>query len=353
MKIAQYINQELRDGRNLLAFSGGVDSSALYFLLRKSGISFDVAMVDYGLRKQSELEVSYAKMLCFLDSKKFFLHKEPYFKSDFENTARKVRYAFFEKIIKKEGYTHLILAHQLNDALEWFLMQFTKGTSIYNCAMQDFYQKKNGVSYVLVRPLLEVCRDEIVEYLRQNKIFYFEDYSNFSFAHKRNYFRQNFSNILMRDFKSGIAFTLKNLRENALESLLQEMDIFTLECGEICVFKGVDVILLEQIHRACKMCGVLLSKRELGEIKKVESKDFSMIFKHKISIERSRELIFIAHLKGDRKDIIPKNVRENYRVLKIPKYFRVALYRAKNQNKEQEILRVIQKLIQDKKRDSV
>ena len=45
---------------NLLAFSGGVDSSALFFILLENNIPFDICIVDYGLREQSKLEVEYA-----------------------------------------------------------------------------------------------------------------------------------------------------------------------------------------------------------------------------------------------------------------------------------------------------
>ena len=133
--------EDLKAGKNLLAFSGGVDSSALYFLLKSYGIPFDVAIVDYGIRRQSALEVSYARNLCFMDNKQCFVKEVQKIQGNFENEARKVRYAFFESLIKAQGYTHLILAHQLNDALEWFLMQFCKGTSLERMQMSPKSQK--------------------------------------------------------------------------------------------------------------------------------------------------------------------------------------------------------------------
>ncbi|MDQ7068537.1 MAG: ATP-binding protein [Sulfurimonas sp.] len=53
----QYKNL-LQNRKNLLAFSAGVDSTALLFLLLENSISFDIAIVDYGLRLKSKDEVA-------------------------------------------------------------------------------------------------------------------------------------------------------------------------------------------------------------------------------------------------------------------------------------------------------
>ncbi|MDD6056371.1 MAG: tRNA lysidine(34) synthetase TilS [Helicobacter sp.] len=333
---------ELKKGRNLLAFSCGVDSSALYFLLKNGGICFDVAMVDYGIRKQSALEVSRAQNLCFLDSKKFFLHKSKRILSDFENNARAERYAFFETIIKQNGYDNLILAHQLNDALEWFLMQFCKGTSIFNCIMEKSYRKND--SYNIVRPLLEVSRAEILAYLQKNNIFYFNDFSNTSLKYKRNYFRANFSNRLIDEFKSGILFSLEQLRHNPLNEILQNLQVFSLSAGKFCVFKINEFYLLEQIQKASKLCGILLSKGQILEIKRVRDSNFSLFLQGKISIERSGDLIFIAYLYENVDLIMSKKMREFYRFLRIPKKFRKALELARISNQSQAILDKIKTL---------
>ena len=54
---------EIKNQKNLLAFSAGIDSSALFFLLIEKDIPFDIAIVNYNLRAQSNDEVSYAKEL--------------------------------------------------------------------------------------------------------------------------------------------------------------------------------------------------------------------------------------------------------------------------------------------------
>ena len=47
----------IKNSKNLLAFSGGVDSSALFFLLLNHKIDFDIAIVNYNTREQSKDEI--------------------------------------------------------------------------------------------------------------------------------------------------------------------------------------------------------------------------------------------------------------------------------------------------------
>ena len=54
--IKKEIKSLLKTKKNLLAFSAGIDSSALFFILLENGIEFDVAIVDYGIRKSSKYQ---------------------------------------------------------------------------------------------------------------------------------------------------------------------------------------------------------------------------------------------------------------------------------------------------------
>ena len=120
--IEKKIQTRLSSQKNLLAFSGGVDSSALFFLLLEKKIDFDIAIVNYHTRKQSDTEESYAKELADRHGKKCFTHHVRLDQNNFEAEARKVRYLFFDTLFKLHGYTNLITAHQLDDRFEWFLM---------------------------------------------------------------------------------------------------------------------------------------------------------------------------------------------------------------------------------------
>lgn len=327
--------ETLKKGRNLLAFSAGVDSSALYFLLRDNDISFDVAIVDYCVRDQSKLEIERAKTLCFWDNKKCFIKKAEPISKDFEHRARTIRYAFFEEIISAKNYQNLILAHQLNDAFEWFLMQFCKGSSLLK--MQGCYKRQGIVDYLVVRPLIKCLRFEILEYLKKQNIFYFEDFSNLESRFLRNTFRKNFSNPLLEHFKDGIAFSMEHLKEENIE-----VELFRIPSLEVfCVFRNGRI---EQIDKACKYCGILLSRTQRTILKDMLKKDsFSMVLQHKVSVEKLDNRIFVAPFKSHL-SATPKEFKEKYRKFKIPKRFRGFLEDARRKDKLELVLSVLKEI---------
>ena len=90
--------KKLKTGKNLLAFSGGVDSSALFFILLANDIKFDIAIVDYQLREQSKSEIKYAKELTKRYGKILYHKKANVPQNNFEHNARIFRYDFLKKL---------------------------------------------------------------------------------------------------------------------------------------------------------------------------------------------------------------------------------------------------------------
>ena len=102
----------IKNSKNLLAFSGGVDSSALFFLLLNHKIDFDIAIVNYNTREQSKDEIEYALNLAKEYKKEIFIKDVKLENSsNFEKNARDIRYIFFEQIIKE---TTLDTTFQIN-----------------------------------------------------------------------------------------------------------------------------------------------------------------------------------------------------------------------------------------------
>lgn len=98
MQIKDEILSLLKKGRNLLAFSYGSDSSALFRFLVQKKIDFDLVMINYKTRKNSDLEEQKAKELA-LEFHKIFIKSAPVIKGNFEKEARDFRYDFFEKFV--------------------------------------------------------------------------------------------------------------------------------------------------------------------------------------------------------------------------------------------------------------
>lgn len=308
----------IKNSKNLLAFSGGVDSSTLFFLLLNHKIDFDIAIVNYNTREQSKDEIDYALNLAKEYKKEIFIKDVKLENSsNFEKNARDIRYIFFEQIIKENSYETLITAHQLNDRLEWFLMQLSKGAGLVELfGIREFEEKKD---YKIFRPLLNVSKDELENYLKENKIKYFIDNSNIDEKYKRNYFRHNFSDKFLHEFKSGIKNSFSFL-EDDLNSLNLKLDpLITLE--ELEVFENLedDNLNLRVIDKSLKRRGVLISKKQRDEI--IKQKEITI--SHKINIAITQKYILIA---PKVEIILPKEFKEICRIQKIPQNMRAYIF---------------------------
>lgn len=305
--------------KNLLAFSGGIDSSALFFLLLNQNIPFDIAIVNYNVREQAKDEVEYAKELAKKYNKTVFIKNIKLENtSNFEKKARDIRYEFFEEIIEENTYETLITAHQLNDKVEWFLMQFTKGAGLNELiSFEEITQKNN---YQIFRPLLEISKEQLQNYLDQNKFKYFIDETNFDEKYRRNYFRKNFSNELLNQFQDGIKKSFKYL-QNDINSLRINTKAFLIE-KELEIFENQndDNINIRIIDLSLKKRGLLLTKAQRDEILKQKE----IVVSHKISISITSKYIYIAPYLNETMD---KKFKERCRVAKIPKNIRAYIFK--------------------------
>ncbi|MDD3056535.1 MAG: tRNA lysidine(34) synthetase TilS [Aliarcobacter sp.] len=308
----------IRNQKNLLAFSAGVDSSALFFLLLKQNIPFDIAIVDYNLRAQSKDEISYAKELVIKYNKKIFVQDVKLENnSNFEKTARDIRYKFFEEIISENSYENLITAHQLNDKLEWFFMQLSKGAGLVELiGFNEFEQKEN---YKIYKPLLNITKDELENYLETNNHRYFIDKSNFDEKYKRNYFRYTFSNKFLENFSSGVKKSFKYLQID-LDSLnIQNVPIKKIKELEIFLNQNDDNLNIRTIDLSLKKRGLILSNAQRNEILKQKEITISK----KINISILENYIWIA---PNCDEIMDKKSKESYRTNKIPKNIRAYIF---------------------------
>ncbi len=316
----------VNESKNLLAFSAGIDSTALYFLLLEKNIDFDIAIVNYNTRKESKNELRYAKDLAKKYNKKiFFKEVELESKSNFEKTARDIRYAFFEEIIQKHSYDILITAHQLNDKLEWFLMQLSKGAGLIELIGFNKIEKHN--TYDIYKPLLEISKDELKNYLDTNNTKYFIDSSNYEEKYKRNYFRHNFSDKFLNEYKDGIKNSFDYLQKD-INSLKFKSDSL-LKIQELEIFRNLqdENLNIRLIDLSLKKRGLLLSKAQREEI--LKQKKITISDKIVISIENDYIWICPKSL-----EVMDKKFKEKCRVLKIPINIRAYIKEKKIEFKE-------------------
>ncbi|BAF73136.1 tRNA lysidine(34) synthetase TilS [Sulfurovum sp. NBC37-1] len=309
--------KNLKNKKNLLAFSAGVDSSALFFLLIENNIRFDIAIVDYNIREQSKNELAHAKALA--KEHKLFCHtiQAPMFDTHFESKARKFRYKFFESLIQTEGYDNLITAHQLNDQLEWLLMRLTKGAGVSELiGLEPVTHREN---YTLVRPLLEYSKDELLIYLKENNHPYFIDESNIDVKYERNLFRKQFSDPLIAKYKEGIKRSFDYLRKDK-KSLEKDFEtIFTEKKLKIIKLHTISA-KIKAADLSLKELGYLLSAAQRQEI----AKEQTLVIGGEWVVEIQDDLLYIAPY---RTDSMPKEFKEQCRILKVPQKIRAYLFK--------------------------
>ena len=299
----------IKNKKNLLAFSAGIDSTALFFLLLENNIDFDIAIVDYNLREQSKQEVQYAKELAKRYNKRCYL--SIYDKDNFsEKSARDFRYKFFDTIITKYNYDILLTAHQLNDKLEWFFMQLSKGAGVFELIGLETISIRDN--YNIFRPLLELSKDELEDYLNRNNYKYFIDETNTDIRYKRNYFRKEFSNKFIKEYKDGVKNSMQYL-QNDIDSLTSLYNSFIYKDIYYAKFLKIDHnIMIRYIDQVLKKFGIMISKDTRDEILKQKE----IIVSKKIAISIIDNIIWIAPKLDNNMN---KKFKEKCRVLKIPK----------------------------------
>jgi tRNA(Ile)-lysidine synthase len=314
--IATHLVNELQKSSNLLAFSAGVDSTALFFLLVEAGVEFDLIMVDYNLRDQSKAEVAYAKHLCKIYKKELFLHETNIEKSsNLEKQARDIRYQFFDETITQEGYDFLLTAHQLNDRLEWFLMQLSKGSGVDGLMGMEEVSERSG--YKLLRPLLPYTKTRLRDYLITHNYHYFEDKSNDDQTLTRNYFRHNFSNRLIEEFGEGIERSFNYLDHE--RTLLDTLEILYNK-DEYYIISSTspyqDQIAIDKI---LKRLGLIISKAQRDEI--LRTKD--CVVSGQIAVVYQDDQIHIAPFI---EVVMEKEFKESMRIKRVPAKIRGYIY---------------------------
>ena len=308
----------LKDSKNLLAFSAGVDSTALFFILKDKDIDFDIAIVNYNIRDEAVYEVEYAKELANRYNKRLYIKDAPKFNSNFELKAREFRYNFFNEIIKSHNYNNLLTAHHLNDKLEWFLMRLSKGAGVLTLSGMQKFERRG--SFNIIRPLLDTTKDELISYLDKNSIKYFIDKSNFDTKYERNRFRP-IVNMLLKDSKDGYIRSFEFLQNDA--NIIKSG--FRLKYKE----KELRVIELNSIDFAqnalsyyLKELGYLISHKEQLLIKSQKSFVVGRVW----AVEMVDNLLYIAPYIDI---VIPKSDREKFRKAKIPPKVRSYIYSKK------------------------
>ena len=181
----------------VLALSGGVDSMVLFDLLKKVGFNIIIAHVNHHKREESLAEEKYIRSF----GEKFNTPVEvlDYFHEteNFQAEAHNHRYNFFYQVAIKYNASSIITAHHYQDNLETIVMNIIKGSNIYGYAGIKDITTYNDMT--VIRPLINVSKNDIYKYALENDITYFEDSSNASDDYLRNRIRHHVIPLLEKE----------------------------------------------------------------------------------------------------------------------------------------------------------
>ena len=184
----------------LVAFSGGADSRALFDIsakyCRENGSFFYAAHVNHGIRGDEAIRdrdfcISVARScpecrdIFVLDADVPKMAKES--GRGLELEARILRYEFFNNIMKEKNIEVLVTAHNADDNLETLIFNLTRGSG--GRGMRGIPRTRLFDGGIIVRPILDMTKSEILEYCRENSLEFVTDSTNECTDYSRNLIR--------------------------------------------------------------------------------------------------------------------------------------------------------------------
>lgn len=217
----------------LVAVSGGIDSMVLVDILEKLKFTFSIAHCNFQLRGEgSNLDAEFLKNYANQREIEIFIQEfdvKSYKESGNFSTqmaARNLRYDWFLKLKNQHSFDCSMTAHHLNDSLETFLINLSRGTGING--LKGIQSDQRG----LIRPLLPFSKSAILSYAQENNIQWREDVSNSSTDYVRNKIRHEIEPHLneihpnfLENFYQSLAYlhSEAQMLENHLDQLKKEI----------------------------------------------------------------------------------------------------------------------------------
>ena len=213
--------------RLLLAVSGGVDSVVLCELCHRAGYDFVIAHCNFQLRgEESERDEAFVKTLgdkygVEVLVKKFdtdtIAKKE---KKSIETTARDLRYEWFYELTdnrqptepcgqtidnRQDNLNWIVTAHHADDNIETSVMNFFRGTGI--AGVRGILPKQGKI----IRPLLFARRNELEEFVNDNRLLFVTDSTNLENDYTRNFFRNKILPQVAEVYPDALKNVLNNI----------------------------------------------------------------------------------------------------------------------------------------------
>lgn len=213
------------EAKVVVGLSGGADSSALLLVLHELGYDCHAVHCHFGLRgSEADRDLHHSKTLAErlgvkFESVKFDTYG--YMQQNgvsIEMACRELRYDYFEKLCSQIGADAIAVGHHKEDNVETVFLNLLRGSGLHG--LRGMLPRRGRV----IRPLLNVSKSEILDYLQERGVDYVEDTSNSCNDFKRNRLRNVVLPTLEEQFPGAIDAvneSILNLRKN--ETLYNEL----------------------------------------------------------------------------------------------------------------------------------
>ncbi|PHS64032.1 MAG: tRNA lysidine(34) synthetase TilS [Flavobacterium sp.] len=222
-KFNHHINEKfpfLKEKKILIACSGGLDSVVLTRLLKDLQFNISLAHCNFSLRGvESDGDEEFVEKLA--DKLSVPIFTKTFDTKTYANThkistqmaARDLRYEWFDELINNFNFDYLLTAHHLDDDLETFLINLSRGTGLRGLTGIPENNEK------IIRPLLNFTRQDLLKHAQKETINWREDSSNSKVEYLRNKLRlevipklKETDERLLKNFQQ----TQKHLKESLL-----------------------------------------------------------------------------------------------------------------------------------------
>ena len=322
-------NKLIEEGDNIIVgASGGPDSQFLIYALMEFRKEMDftiiLAHLNHLHRKEADFDESLVEETAekfALDFRKKAASMDAYAKKygiSSEDAGRRLRYDFFREIQKEYPKSKIAIAHNLDDQAETVLMRIIRGTGVEGLRAMDY---RNGD---IIRPILDIKKAKILDYLNSEQIPYAIDKTNFATDYTRNKLRLD------------IIPEIEKINPNFKESLVKLSEIATDEISisdsyikniyeDIIIQRKTDSISFDKVvfESQDKAIQSRLIRCAIGEIKR-EIRDIS-----KENIDNFLSLVDLANGKSIIKDDLV--------FLKSYKFYKMSLRKEDSQKKTGEL----------------
>ncbi len=206
----------------LVALSGGSDSVVLLHLLvtlrDEMRLRLEAVYINHQIRIDAVgKEEKFCQELCNRFGLKLTIISEDIparakeLGKGLEEAARDFRYETFEQLAEKEEFQRVALGHHLDDRAETVLFRVIRGSGL--TGLKGIPVKRGRI----IRPLFEISKAEILDYLEQQKLTYCVDESNRDDGFKRNFIRNQLLPLIRENLNSSVNRALVSLSETAGE----------------------------------------------------------------------------------------------------------------------------------------